>query len=82
MFVLTGLFLDKCFGFLNNGIITSFSDFLNSNLKYSGMYETNIRILNNPWPCTKLIRYEEKYLRVFYIINMHKQEVYYAYNIS
>jgi len=31
MFVLTGLFLAKCFGFLNNGIITSFSD-LNSQL--------------------------------------------------
>ena len=48
MFVLTRLFLAKCFGFLNNGIITSFSDLFNSNLKYSGMHQTNIRILNNP----------------------------------
>jgi archaellum component FlaG (FlaF/FlaG flagellin family) len=47
MFVLTALFLAKCFGFLNNGI-TSFSDLFNSNLKHSGMHQTNVRILNNP----------------------------------
>ena len=48
MFVLTGLFLAKYFGFLNNRIITSFSDLFNSNLKYSSMHQMNIRILNMP----------------------------------